>query len=453
MYRLMRAQPHDRPSPGGRLLPLAREYNLETMSAGRSSLLFSFRLGLLFPVLLAGTVACGGSSGTVAGQTRRGGDAAEPRPVEVITASEDRLVRAVSVTGTLAAEEQVVLSLKVTGRLEELTVDLGSRVRQGQVIARLVPTDFALRVKQAEAALQQARARLGLDPHGEDDTVDIEKTAIVRQARAVLDEARLTRDRTATFVQRGIAARADLDAAEAALQVADSRHQDALEEVRNRQALLEQRRSELEIARQALRDTTLVSPLDGMVRERHVTVGQYIAAGSPVVTVVRVHPLRLRVSVPEREAADIRHGQVVRVRVEGDSRVHEGRVVRISPAIDETSRTLTVEAEIPNREGVLRPGAFANADIVTAPDERALLVPASSLVTFAGVDKLLVVKDGKVSERRVTTGRRAGERVEIVEGIVAGEPIIVQPGNLVEGEPVRVTNTAAQAPAPRLSQQ
>jgi len=269
----------------------------------------------------------------------------------------------------------------------------------------------------------------------------------------VLDEAKLTKDRAETFVKRGIAARADLDAADAALKVADGRYQDSLEEVRNRQALLEQRRTELELARQALRDTSLTAPLEGVVRERLANVGQYLAVGSPVVTIVKMHPLRLRVAVPEREAQSVRTGQGVHVLVEGDETVYQGKVARVSPAIDEASRTLMVEAEVPNPRSVLRPGSFANAEIVTAAEARAILVPATALVTFAGVDKILLVKDGKVSERRVTTGRRENGRVEIIAGLTAGEPVIARPGNLVEGEAVRIVASVAGArqPAPAAS--
>jgi multidrug resistance efflux pump len=164
--------------------------------------------------------------------------------VSVIRVARTPLVRSITVTGTLAAEEQVMLSLKVTGRLQDLLVDLGSPVTRGQVIARLSPTDFELRHRQAEAALQQARARLGLPPDGHDeDPVDVEQTAVVRQARAAMDEARRQRGRIATFVERGISARADLEGADAQLQIAEGRYQDALEEVRNRQAVLAQRSS------------------------------------------------------------------------------------------------------------------------------------------------------------------------------------------------------------------
>jgi RND family efflux transporter MFP subunit len=357
--------------------------------------------------------------------------------VSVVRVERTPLDRAVTVTGTLAAEEQVMLSLKVTGRLEEMLVDLGTPVRRGQVIARLTPTDFELRLRQAEAALQQARARLGLDPMGDTDTVDIEQTAVVRQAKAGLDEARRQRDRFATFVQRGISARADLESADAQLQIADGRYQDALEEVRNRQAILAQRRSEVALARQQLEDTTLKSPIDGVVRERLAFAGEFRAAGTPVVTVVRQHPLRLQLAVPERAAADLQSGQVVRVTVEGDAETYRGRVARLSPAITEGNRTLAIEAEVPNEAGRLRPGMFARAEIVT-DEVLAIVVPHSALVVFAGVEKLLIVRDGMVREQRVRTGRRVGDRVEILEGLAEGEVVITTPGGLAEGASVRV---------------
>jgi multidrug efflux pump subunit AcrA (membrane-fusion protein) len=327
--------------------------------------------------------------------------------------------------------------LKVTGRLEELLVDLGSPVRRGQAIARLTPTDFELRLRQADAALQQARARLGLAPSGEDDTVNVEQTGLVRQARASLDEARRQRERYQTFVQRGISARAELESAEAQLQIAEGRYQDALEEVRNRQAVLAQRRSEVALARQQLDDTTLRSPIDGVVRERHAFAGEFRAAGTPIVTVVRQHPLRLQLAVPERAAANLRMGQVVRVTVEGDAEVYPGRVARLSPAITEGNRTLAIEAEVPNEAGRLRPGMFARGEIITA-EALGMVVPQSALVVFAGVEKLLVVKDGTVREQRVRTGQRMADRVEIVEGVTTGDLVVTNPGGLADGARVRV---------------
>jgi RND family efflux transporter MFP subunit len=155
-------------------------------------------------------------------------------------------------------------------------------------------------------------------------------------------------------------------------------------------------------------------------------------------TVVRLHPLRLRVSVPEREATSVRVGQVVRLTVEGDATVHGGRVVRLAPVVQELNRTLTVEAEVPNQRGTLRPGAFARAEIVTDAAQPVLTVPGSALVVFAGVEKVLVVRNGKAAEVRVQTGRRLGGEVEIVEGLGRGEAVVDRPGSLTGGQPVTV---------------
>lgn len=397
------------------------------------------RIGRLALVAAAaGAVACRADQPASGAAQARDPAAAAPRPVRVVPAAEGKLARVVAVTGTLAADEQLVLGMKVAGRLAEISVDLGSPVRKGRPIARLDPTDFRLRVEQAEATLRQARVRLGLPPDGTDDRVDPEATALVRQAQATLTEARLTRDRMQALWNDRLVARAQLDAAVAALQVAEGRYQDAVEEVRTRQALLGQRRSELEIARQQLADTILRAPIGGVVRERHASAGTYLGAGAPVVTLVQVHPLRLRLAVPERAAAGVRIGQIVRVAVEGDPAAYLGRVARLAPAIQEQNRTLLVEAEVPNERGLLRPGAFARAEIVTAADQPAVLVPASSIVTFAGIEKVLTVRDGRAVETRVLTGRREGDLVEIAEGLRAGEPVVVDPGNLVGGQAVTV---------------
>lgn len=390
-------------------------------------------LSLLLLALLSG---CGQDSTATAAADKN--SAPKPREVRVVPAAEARVPRTVAVTGALAAEDQIILSLKVTGRLNELTVDLGSPVRRGQVVARLDPTDYRLRLEQAEAALHQARARLGLPQQGTDDRVEAEQTALLRQARALLDEARLNRERMTRLADQQLVARAQLDTAVSAEQVAEGRYQDSLEEVRNRQAILAQRRSELELARQSLADTVLTAPIEGMIRERRAAVGEYLAAGAPVATLVRIHPLRLILAVPERSAAGIRVGQEVRVGVEGDPATYRGRVARLSPSIQEQSRTLTVEAEVPNEQGRLRPGAFAKAEIVVAADQTAVFVPVSAIVVFAGIEKVLTVREGRSVEVRVQTGRREGDRVEIVTGLNAGDPVVAEPGNLVGGQPVTV---------------
>lgn len=395
-------------------------------------------LALLVATLLSVSVAACGKDTTPA-RAAGHAKAQEPRAVRVVTASVGPFPRTVIVTGTLAADEEVVAGFKVAGRVSEIAVDLGSPVRKGQVLARLDPTDFRLRVEQAEAALRQVRAGLGLPRDGSGESVDPEKTALVREARAVLEEARLNRDRTAQLWEKNYIARSEADASLSRLLVAESRYQAALDEIRNRQELLAERSSGLALARQQLADAVLSAPIDGAVRERRTSVGEYLAAGAPVFGLVRIHPLRLRVAVTERDASSVRVGQTVRVRPEGDPAVHAGRVVRLSPSIQEQNRTLIVEAEVANRDGRLRPGSFARAEIVVEADRTAVMVPASTVVTFAGLEKVFCVKDGKSVEKRIRTGRRSGDRVEILEGVVAGEAVVADPGNLVGGTPVIVT--------------
>ncbi|HSS51502.1 MAG TPA: efflux RND transporter periplasmic adaptor subunit [Thermoanaerobaculia bacterium] len=393
-------------------------------------------LALAAPLSAALLAGCGGDPASAAKKSAKSRDG-EARQVRVVKAEESRLARTVDVSGTLAADQQATLGLKVAGRLEKILVDIGTPVRRGQSIARLVPTDFELRVTQAQTALVQARVRLSLPPEGPDAVVPPEQTAGVRQAAATLKQAQLNLDRMKRLFDQQLIPRSDLDSAEAALGVADGRHQEAVEEARTRQAILGQRRSELGLAEQQLTDSVLTAPFDGIIRERLANAGDYVAVGAPIAVLVQMHPLRLRLAVPERDAAGVKIGQRVDLTVEGDAARHAGRVARISPSISEDNRTLMVEAEVPNADGRLRPGSFARAEIVVLAADSAVLVPASSIVSFAGIDKVIGVEGGKAIEKRVKTGRKAGGRVEIVDGVKAGDSVVVVPGNLVSGEAVR----------------
>ena len=122
--------------------------------------------------------------------------------------------------------------------------------------------------------------------------------------------------------------------------------------------------------------------------------------------------------------------------VEGAPGVHDGHVARISPSFDEVNRTLLVETEVSNAANVLRPGAFARAEIIVSAGQRALMVPPSSIVTFAGIDRVFVLKGDKASETRIRTGRRSEQGVEVTEGLSVGDQVVLSPGNMVDGEKV-----------------
>jgi RND family efflux transporter MFP subunit len=360
-----------------------------------------------------------------------------PKQVKTTPVVEMPVGQTVTVNGTLAAYDQTTLSVKVPGRLKSITVDLGSVVHRGQLIAQVDPEDYKLRVQQAEAALAQARARLGLSPDGADDRVDPEQTATMRQARAQLDDARLNRERSAKLVEQGVISRAEFDSVDSAYKVAQGRYQDALEEIRNRQGILVQRRSEVAIAKQQLADTAVYAPMEGIVQEKRASVGEYLAASTPVVNIVQTDPLRLRAEVPERDAPNVRAGQSVRVTVDGDANVYQGVIKRLSPTIGEQNRILVVEADV-HSNGKLRPGSFAHAEIVTSDKAMAVTVPSKSVVIFAGIEKVIVVQNGKALEKPITTGRRINEWTEVLSGVSVGESVVVDPGNLQSGQAVNV---------------
>ena len=362
----------------------------------------------------------------------------QSRRVQTSVADQKDIEQLVVVTGTLAADQEVVLGFKVPGRVAEIPVDLGTPTQKGSPIAKLDTTDYELRVRQADAALQQARVRLGLPSEASDQSVILEQTTVAREARATVDQARSHMERAQQLFTKGLLPQADFDATNFAYKIAEAKYEDALEEARNRQALLAQRRSELEIARQQLADAVLYAPISGMIRQRDANVGQYVAAGAPIATLVQMHPLRLKTAVPEREARGIRPDLPVRVTVEGALGAHQGRVARISPSFDEANRTLLVETEVSNTAGILRPGAFARAEIIVSSGQRVLMVPSSAIVNFAGIDRVFVVKEGKASEKRIRTGRHTDAGVEVLEGINTGDSVVINPGNMKDGDTLAV---------------
>jgi len=347
------------------------------------------------------------------------------------------MARIVAATGTLAAQEKSVLSAKVPGRLQRLEVDLGSVVREGDLLAQVEPRDYELGLQQALAALAQARAALGLVQEGDDDKVELEQVSGVKQAKAVLEEAGKNRERVTRLAKSGIAPQSEVDTADSAYTVALMRYETALQDARTRMAAVAQRRAELELARKRLADASIYAPYHGAVQARTANLGEYLAAGTPILELVKTDPLRLRLQIPERHSTVIRQGQPVRLFVEGDTNAYTGRIARLSPALDEQSRMLLVEADVP-LGGCLRAGLFARAQIVVEESQPGLSVHSSALVVFAGLEKVVVIRDGKALEKVVTTGRGGTNWTEITAGLNAGEEVILNPGGLRTGQPVQV---------------
>lgn len=391
-------------------------------------------------VLLAG---CG------KGEAPKGNAAAAPaelekRVVRVVTATEKDTERTLFANGILAAKDQAALSVKVSGRLEEVPIDVGSVVKRGETIAQIQKRDYELQVQQSKAAVAAARARLGLAQEGTDDAIDVKESSLVKEARANLEEQTKNRERITKLRDQGVLSQSELDTAEAGYQVAVNKYQEALQETNNRKAMLAQRRAELNIAEQQLADTIVRAPFDGVVQERKASPGEYLMEGAPLATLVRIDPIRLRLEVPEREALAVRKGQRVRFRVDGDTNFYTAQVDRLSPAITQDNRMLQIEADVAN-DGRLRPGSFVRAEVVT-DTVKAIVLPRNAIVTFAGVEKVFVFGSGKAVERRVTTGPERGKEVEVTRGVKAGEVVILEPGAMREGQPVTIQKESTERP-------
>jgi RND family efflux transporter MFP subunit len=246
----------------------------------------------------------------------------------------------------------------------------------------------------------------------------------VLQEKALLEEAKFNLDLTQRLTGRGAATKEEAQRREAALRVAEAKHEAALNVVQEQLAMLAVRKAELSIAEQQRANAVVKAPFAGIIQERHVAPGSYVSIGQPVVTLVRTSPLRFRAGVPERSAMGVRGGQMVRIFLEGEPSPVEARITRISPALDTRNRALIIEADVDNSAGRLIAGLFAEAEIVVDPERRVLAAPVSSIVAFGGVEKVWVVQDQKAHSQRVLTGRRMGDYVEIVEGLEPGAVIV-----------------------------
>lgn len=394
------------------------------------------RLGLLLAAAGLGlaTPGCGPRSPTPASRDAAAAPAAEVELFEVVSRP---LEQTIAATGSLEPFERSELGFKVAGMLAKFRVDVGAEVRAGDVLAELDRSDFESRVEQADAALAQAQARLGIPPGSADDSLDPAQTPLVQEAEAVLAEATASRTRLASLKAQGIVPETDVEAAEAAFRVAQSRGKEARQEALTRIAALRQRRAELNAAKRQLEEAKLRAPFDGVVQERRRGSGEYVATGSPVVALVRNNPMRLRLKIPERLAPLVRSGQQLRFKLSPtDAAWITAPIARISPILSEASRMLLVEADIPPGEG-LRPGIFVAAEVVVDAATPTVTVPKEAVAQFAGVESAFVASGGKAVERRVATGRDLGKEWEILSGLSAGDQVVLRPGNLRPGQALR----------------
>src|SRR5258705_2134333 len=408
-----------------------------------------FSLAAVLSGLLLLATSCGGSKANVRSDANA---SAQPAAVEVTTATAivRDLPRFFEATGSLTGDEQTDVSPQMAGKVVAVPVDLGSYVKRGQTIVRLDDVDAKLRVQQpqaevdqAKAALRQAEEKVGIRPG---QTFDINKLPEVGNARVALELAEKNLRRSEKLIESGDVSRSAYDQQKAQRDQLKEQYESALSLARQNYAAVMTARanvanaeSQLNLSIRNQSYANVYSPIDGYVAERPADLGEYVSTTTKVATIVKINPLRVRIDIPEQAIPSVSVGQSVSVTTSAwPDRNFSGRIARISPNVTPTSRTLTVEAEIENGSGVLKPGQFATVRILESRAAPATLVPARAVRTESGVSRVFVIKAGKVQERQGQLGQTEGDLIEIKTGVAENE--IVATSNveqLSDGKAVR----------------
>ena len=428
-------------------------------------------VGVLF------AASCGGSKAANANNTN-----ANTAPTIIETTTTAAIVQNLptyfEATGTLASDAQTDVAPTVGGKITAVNFDLGSYVQKGSVLVQLDTRDAQIRLEQAQAQVQQAesnvqqaqaqvetaranvrqtQARLGLT---EGSTFDIESFSQVRatQAQLVLAEKELGRaerllesgDIARTIYDQRKAQRDQLRAqldesrstasvAVAAIRTAQSQVGTTLSAVNTARSAADAARTQIATANKAISDATVYAPISGYISERTADLGEFASTTNKVATIVRTSVLRMRIDVPEQSIGQVRNGQSISLQTTAfPDRNFSGVVTRIAPNLNATSRSLTVEAEVENTGGLLKPGQFATVRIAQSAPKPAVMIPATAIKVDGETNKVFIIKDGRAEERIVKTGVLENDLIEIQQGVQENESVAVgNVGQLYDGVSVR----------------
>ena len=320
--------------------------------------------------------------------------------VRVLPAEKKKVQPYLETTGTLNADEEVTVSSEVDGIIRQIKVEEGSLVNKGSLLIEINEIDYMLDSKRSEAALKQAEANL--------DNAQAE----YKRQEALYKEELVTKQQFDDITTKVALSKAALDGAKATLA----------------------------ISREKLTRTKIYSPLNGAVKEKKVSVGDYVRNGTPLLQLIRVNPLKLNFTVSEKDAASIKIGQEVAFSVDSyPAKQFKGKVSLFYPNVEEKTRTLQAEALVNNSDRLLKPGFFARTLIYTAAPREVVLAPITALLYDNSVIRIFVIEGNKARERVIKIGGKYGEFIEVMEGLQEKEQIVIAgQNNLSEGVKVNV---------------
>ncbi|CAN5292812.1 N/A [soil metagenome] len=369
--------------------------------------------------------------------------------------------RAVEAVGTLHGFEEVSLSAKVDGRVRSIHHDMADRIKPGELLIKLDPTDYDLSAQQAERALQVELAKLGLKeiPPANFDPSHV---PTVEQARAKHENAQARLERQRRLLTSRAVSPEEFDNITSDSRSAQAELANQMMMARSGLATIQMRQTMLAVARQQIKDAEIYAPtpsqplpgsnpdLSYAMTHRLVSEGTYVKSGAEVCRLVLDQTLKLRVPVPERFSNEIKEGQKVDVTSAAFTTPFTGKLTRINPGVDPVTRTFDVEIQIPNPERKLKPGGFARAAIYTRQDNNAATVPLTAITTFAGVTKIFLAEHGRARAVPVTLGVQTTEWAEIASPVLPKNAEVITSGqlSLATNTPITVRELA---PAPKTS--
>ena len=363
--------------------------------------------GVFAPEAPAGTAATGGAPGAdgrggAAGGGRFGGRGAvgrAPLPVELAEVRRAPVSEQITVVGNLVGDATVSVAPRVGGRLQEIYVRLGDRVTRGQRLAKIEDHELLEQVRQAEAAQEVS-------------------LATIRQREADLRLAETNVERSRNLFERQFLPKQTLDENEA-------RWQAAVAQLDLARAQNAQSRARLDELRITLNNTIITSPVNGFVSRRAVDPGAFVSQNAPIVDVVDITRVRLIANVVERDLKQIAAGNATQVQVDAfPGETFEGRIARVSPVLDPSTRTAPIEIEIPNPSFRLKPGMYARVGITTGTKKDALVVPANALVDLGGRRGVFMPRNDTAVFRVVQVGIEQQNIAEILGGLKEQEIVI-----------------------------
>ncbi len=302
--------------------------------------------------------------------------------------------------GTLNPFEEVTISAEVEGVLRSVKVEEGTQVSKGMLLAAIDDSDYSLEVKRAEAALRQAEATL-------------ENTKLEFKRKDALHKEEL---------------------------VTKQQYDDVVTRLSLTEAEVERAKASLSLARLKLAKTKITSPLACVVKEKRVSAGDFVKNGTSLIVIIQSNPIKLRFTVPEKDVGRLKMNQEVILKVDGfPGSEFKGKVNIIFPNVEEKTRTLQVEALVPNSNGILKPGLFAKVILYTSGERDTIVVPVTALLYEAEKVKVFIIEGDRAKEREVKLGSKYGELMEIIDGVKEGEKIVaIGQQNLSEGAKVSV---------------